>query len=363
MRKKIFLIFLAVLGACVLFVPILSRVFLTRYALREAEDLLQTHIEISSAELQILEAGVVIKGIKVYHPDRKDERLIEVDRADIRMRVLPIFVGDLAGVEFEMKHPKLIYTTTKSGEWELSRRIPLLMRGEGEKRLPVNVDEIVIKDGEVEYRDGKVGLTTKVSDVDLHVTHVRLPTKDEALPSKFKMHFKINRTADFEMKGRADFLSPKISFDSQAQLSGLPLPPFAPYYDNGLPVRITHGTVAMTSNAKCENDMLHAPAHVSIHGLQVEPKQAKLFGFASNLVVEGLKNKNGNLDLDTLISGNIRSPQFHVMTDLTSGFVKGLSHGLVTAVPSAIGDTLKGAGTGVKEGAKSGLDKLKGLFH
>lgn len=362
MTKKIFLIFLAALGACVLFIPLLSRFFLTRYALREAEDLLQTHIEISSAELQIMEAGVVVKGIKVYHPDRKEERFIEVDRVDLRLRLIPMLFGDLAGVELKMKHPKIVYATTRAGDWELSRRIPLLRSGPGEKRLPVNVDEIVIDDGEVDYRDGKVGLNTKVSDIDVHVTHVRLPVKNDPLPAKFKMSLKINREARLEMKGRADFLSPKISFDAEAQLNGLSLPPYAPYYDHGLPVRITRGSMGMTSAAKCENDFLHAPAHVVIHGLQVEPKQAKIFGFASDIVVDSLKNRNGNLELDMLISGNIRNPQFHVMTDLTAGFMKEFSHGLITAVPNAVGETLKGAGQGVKDGASSGLGKLKGLF-
>src|SRR5262249_20570417 len=144
--------------------------------------------------------------------------------------------------------PKLVYVTTKSGEWELANKVPLFRRGEGEKRLPVNIDEIVMKDGEVEYHDGKVGMTTQVNDINLTVAHVRLPTKNDSLPSRFKMIFEIDRSAKFKMDGRAVFLSPKIPFVSQASLAGLPLPPFAPYYDHGLPVRITHGSLAMTSH-------------------------------------------------------------------------------------------------------------------
>jgi hypothetical protein len=364
--KKFLKIFAVVLfvfgGAAVLFVPLLSQAFLTRIAIREAESLLQTHVQIASAELRLLQAEVVFRDIEVFHPDRKNEKIVEVGRADIRLKILPILFGDLAGLEFRMDRPKLVYITTKTGQWELSRRIPLLMRGEGEKRLPVNIDAIVIKNGEVEYRDGKVGMTTKVHDIDVDVTHVRLPTKKEPLPAKFKMSFDIARGGGFNMKGRADFLSPKISFDSDASLSGLPLPPYAPYYDKGLPVRITHGSASMSSKAKCENDYLNAPTHVAVSGLSVEPKQAKIFGFAANTVVDALKDKHGQVELDMLINGNIRSPQFHVMTDLTAGFVGALSHGLVMAIPNEVGNVLKDGGEGVKKGAESGLDKLKGLF-
>jgi hypothetical protein len=360
--KVVGLFFLIFGGACLLFIPLLSRAFLTRLATRQAESLLQTHVRISSAELRILQGEVVIQDVAVFHPDRKEEKIIEVGRIDIRVKPFPIISGGLAGVEFHMDHPKLVYATTKTGQWELSKRFPLLMRGEGEKRLPVNIDEISIKDGEVDYRDGKVGMTTKIHDIDLDVTHVRLPTKEEPLPAAFKMSFDIARGGAFHMKGQADFLSPKISFVSDAGLSGLPLPPYAPYYDKGLPVRITRGSASMSTKAKCTDDYLNAPTHVVISSLSIEPKQAKIFGFASNTVMDALKDKNGQVEMDMLISGNIRNPQFHVMTDLTGKFVEALSKGLVMAVPNMIGGVLKGGGEEVKKGAESGLDKIRGLF-
>jgi len=364
--KKIFrilILFVVILGgASVLFVPLLSRAFLTRMAIHEAERLLQTRVRVANSELRILEGRVIAQGIEVFHPDRKDEKIIEVTRAAIQIKPWSMLFGKLAHVEFEINHPKLIYTTTKSGQWELSKRIPLFMKGEGEKRLPVNIDEITLKDGEVEYIDGKVGMTTKIKDIDAKVRNVRLPTPEDKLPATFQMSFDIGGGGHFTMKGKADFLSPKVSFDADANLAELPLPRYAPYYDKGLPVRITHGSMAMSSPAKCENDYLKAPAHVVISGLAVEPKQAKLFGFAANTVVDAIKDRNGQLELDMMISGNIRNPQFHVMTDLTAGFIASLSKGLVMAIPNQIGDVLKGGGEEIKKKTESGLDKIRGIF-
>ncbi|HSA59900.1 MAG TPA: DUF748 domain-containing protein [bacterium] len=360
---KILLIALVVFGgASVLFVPLMSRAFLTQMAVREARKVLQTDVRIASSELRLLEGRVIAQGIEVFHPDRKNEKIIEVARAAIQIKPWPMLFGKLAHIEFEIDAPKIVYATTKTGQWELSKRIPLLMRGEGEKRLPVNIDEITIRNGVVDYRDGKIGMTTRVTDIDVKVRNVRLPTKESPLPASFKMDFDIGGGGDFSMTGKADFLSPKISFESDANLTGLPLPRYAPYYDKGLPVRITRGSMAMTSHAQCDKDYLKAPAHVVISGLAVEPKQAKIFGFAANTVVDSLKDRNGRVELDMMISGNIRNPQFHVMTDLTAGFVESLSKGLIMAIPSQMGEALKGAGEGVKKGAESGLDKLRGIF-
>ncbi len=358
MKNKLLFFVVIFVGATVLFIPFISRGFLTRYALQKTEEMLQTRIELASASLYLLQGSLVIQDVKVFHPDRKQEEIISVRKVEIKLKPWPMIFGDLAGLEFSMDHPKLVYATTRTGSWELSDRIPLLRRGKGEVRFPVNIDEISMKNGKVEYRDGKVGKTTRIEDIDVKVTHGRLPTPKDRLPAKFKMDFDIEGGGDFMMEGRADFLSSKVSFDSQVSLSGLPLPPYAPYYDAGIPVRITRGTMALASHAKCEKDYLNAPGHVSISGMEVEPKSVKIFGFASNVVVGALKDKRGNLEMDVLITGNIRNPQFHVMNDFSEAFVKSLSHGLIMAIPN----TIKDFGEGVGKGVESGFEKFKGLF-
>jgi hypothetical protein len=359
MKKKFLLFVVILIAAIILFIPFISRGFLTRMALQKAEELLQTHIELSSASLQLLQGSVVLRGLKIYHPDRKKEKIAEAGRVSLKLNYFPMIFGHLGELILEMDHPKLIYTTTRSGQWELSNRIPLLRKGKGEARLtPFNIERITINGGEVEYRDGRVTsppTVTRLSDIDVRVRRVQLATKEDPLPAKFDAEFDIQKAGRFQMEGRGDFLSPKISFDSEVKLTSLPLPPFAPYYEPSLPVRIRRGTLAMSSKAKCEKDYLRAPAHATISGLEVEPKGTKIFGFTSDRVVQSLKDKEGNVELDILIAGNIRNPQFHLVGDLSGAFVKGLSQGLMKLTAEEIGK-------GVKEGVESGLEKLKGLF-
>jgi hypothetical protein len=353
--KKIIIIAVTVAAAFVLFVPTISRAFLTRYALMTAKDVLQMEVTISSAELHLLSGSVRINDMAIYHPTRKDETFIEVDRVDLGVSIIPLFRGEKPSLKVDINSPELVYATDKQGNWELKEQVPLFRRGEGEKRLPMNVDRITISDGHLEFRDGRVGKTTELSDIDIDVKRVQLPTEGDPLPAKFDMSFKIDGSAKYHMKGQADFLSPKISFDSDISLAGLPLPPFAPYYDRrDMPIRITRGNMAMTSHAKCNKDYLSAPAHMTLSRLNVEPKKGSIKGFAADRVVDGIKSRDGRLELDVMISGNIRNPNFHVANVFSKAFAGGFAKGMAEVardVPGKVGDVGRDVGS-----------KIKGLF-
>ncbi len=353
--KKILIILVACVAALVIFIPFISRGFLTHFALMYAERVLQMKVRISNAELHVLSGSVLINDMAVYHPTRKDETFIEADSVSMGLKISPIFVGKKPWLRVDIDAPKLVYVTDRRGNWELRDQVPLFRRGKGERRLPLNVERITIDDGFIEFRDGKVGKTTKLSDIEVDVKKVQLPTEKDPLPAKFELSFKIDGTAKYKMKGRADFLSPKISFDSDIKLTGLSLPPFAPYYDKrSMPVRITRGNLAMTSHAKCKDDYLNAPAHMTITSLSIEPKKTAILGFAADRVVDNLKDKHGRLELDAMITGNIRSPNFHITNDLSQAFAgsfaKGLTQGMKD-LPGKLEDVGKDIGS-----------KVKGLF-
>lgn len=351
--QKVLISVAALCAALILFVPIISRAFLTHYALRTAKRALKMEVSISSAELRLLTGSVRIKHLAVYHPQRKDETFIEADRVDLDVDLAQLFIGRKPSVSVVIDSPRLVYATDKRGDWELKSQVPLFRRGTGERRLPLNVDRIIIDDGFVEFRDGKVGKTTKLSDIDLDVKRVQLPTEDDPLPSTFDLEFEIDGAADVSMKGRADFLSPTISFDSDIKLTGLPVPPFSPYYDRGgMPVAITRGFMAMTSHAICREDYLRAPAHMTLSSLRVEPKKKNIMGFAADRVVESLKDRDGRLELDVMITGNIRSPNFHVASSVSKAFAGSFSKVLVKDVPDKLEEAGKGIGS-----------KIKGLFE
>lgn len=354
--------FVALIAATVLFFPLISRAFLTKMSETVAERLLQTNVELASAEIQLMTTTFVIRHLKVYHPERTEETFIEADRIGIQIDLFPLVLKDLLQVSMSIDDPKFIYATNRRGDWELADKIPLFKRGEGEARMrPLNVESIRIDDGDIEYHDGKVSqppTVIKVSNLNLDVTRVRLPTEEDPLPAKFDLKLVINDSGKLRMKGRADFLSPKSSFDTTIKLRNLDLPPLAPYYEANLPVRVKEGIVHLDSEGHCRNDQLNSPAHVSLRDLQVEPKKKNIMGFAAKNVVQSLEDKEGNLDMDIVITGNIRNPQVLLSTKLAKAFASSFSEALIKDVPGA----LEKVGEDVGGAVESGVEKLKGLF-
>jgi hypothetical protein len=368
---KKFLIFAAVfLTIFMVVVPLLSRPYLTRFALQKAQEALGTRIELDSASLQILQGSVVLRGLRIFHPYRKDEKIAEVRRLGVRIEYFPMLQGKTGLVSLELTRPWIVYQINKDGEWDLQRWVDSLTKDTKPKKekeakppLPIVVERIVISNGQVDYRDGHVSsppTPISISDIDFKITALQLPTPVHPLPSQFKGSFVVNVAAQANFAGRGDFLSPKMSFDGTASLTGLSLLPLAPYYESGLPMKITQGVLSFSTEASCKNNDLQAPLHLEIHDLQTEPKK---MGFLKDTEKEigippvGTVNL-GDLKLDVMVTGDIQDPHFHLASDISKIFVKKLSEQLIQFAPRAV----EGIGDEAGKRVKEGLDKFKGLF-
>jgi len=317
------------------------------YIRQKGEEVLKTHWEFSKMVLDPLGREVFLHDVKVYHPDRKNETIAQVDEVRIELKSLASLLHSYRPIEITLEHPKILFATTHNGDWELAGRIPLLQRGEGEKRLdPFDIETVAVQDGSVEFRDGRKGVVIPLSKVEFKADHWRLPSKEEPLPVSFEASFKILNSAEAKVKGKGDFLSPQTSLSADLKVKGLPLPPFAPYYEQGLPARVVQGAASFSVQARCDGDRLHVPVHSEVSGLKIELKKNKAFGFMADSIVDQMKNSRGNVEIDLMISGDLRRPQFVVLTDLDP----------------TVGQGIKATGHEIKEGVKSGWKKFKGLF-
>lgn len=325
-----------------------------RIAQGQAHRLLQTRVEFSEVELDFLKRIVTVHNLKVFHPDRANEMLVEVEKLRMSLWGNPFRKIDAPKIAIHLEKPKILFITDRRGEWEISNRVPMLRRGPGEERLkPFDVEEVTVTDGELIFRDGRVSrppIVTSLKDIQLRVEELGLPTEQNPLPAKFVTSFKIGDSAKAQLEGKGDFLSPKTSLAAKLTVAGLPLPPYAAYYDHGLPVRILKGYASFSTHASCEQDYFHIPARARVSDLQVELKKQKAFGFVADMAIDSLKNRHGQVELDFLIQGPLTHPQILVLTDFNK------------AVQAGFSQKMKGVGTTIKEGTKSGFGKVKDFF-
>ncbi len=367
LTSKIGLAILIIAASLALFIPLISQVFLTPITKGLAESLLKSQVHIGNAELHLLSGSIIVNNTKVYHPTRKEDVYMKADQIAVTVRPLAFLFRKKGSVAISFDEPHMTYQTDRHGKWELSNEVPLFRRGKGEKRLPVNIDKIVIEDGSVTYIDnkfGKSGVTTKITDVDLEVNDVRLPTEKGELPAEFDMDLRINNSGKLSMSGKADFLSPKISFDADIKLKGLNIVPFSPYFQKrSIPVHIVKGTAAMTSQAHCKNDYLKAPAQVSLSNFVIKPKGKLLGGLPAQAIVDGLKERDGELKLNMMIEGNINNPRFILANNLPRAFAAAVTKGLSQDIGNEVREAMEKTGSGIKKGLDEGVNKLKGLFR
>lgn len=365
MKKWKWLIIVA--GAIVfvlLLVPFLSRGYLTQLALKKASEVIGAPVQISHAELDLLRGGIAIHHLKIFNPLRTQEIFTVVDKLSVRFPLIPLLKGEKGRLALSAQEPVVHYRTNSQGNWELKNKFFGSSKPAGKTELPFHLASLAVGNGTVYYHDGKVGKTTTLSSLGLKVKNL----------STFWMETIIDGQGKLRIEGDGDFLAGKISFQINMTLKTLPLVPYEAYYeDPKLPVKIAAGSVSLTGKAKCEKNYLHAPVHAKIHQLEVEPKRNILVGEAADRLLEELKNKEGNLELDFLIEGNLYNPQFHITTNLAQAFGKAVASTLIKEVPQLIEkakvlpeevrstiETIKQGD--VQKGIETGVKKLKGIF-
>lgn len=283
-----------------------SRPYLTNLALKKAGEMVGAPVTLSHAEINVLAGGLVIHDLKV---------------------------GDFLTIQ------KVVV------------RLPLLALLKKQKPAP----NITMTNGKYTYRDRAVGKTTILSDIDAKIKG----------NGTFSIQTRLDDKAPLSVKGSGDLFAKQISFEAKAALKQLPLSPFEPYYDDPTgKFRIIRGSVTLTGPVTCKKNKLHSPLHATVHNLEIEPKQQMLFGFAADKVLAELKDQKGNLELDLLISGDIKSPQFRLLTDLNRAIGNAIAATLIKEIPKAIESLPQELNPQklIPKDVQEGIDKLKGIF-
>ena len=349
-KRNRFMIVGAVLFALLLGGGLLAYREVLSFIQQKSWELLGTEMEFVDFQADFSPPGIHLRGVQIHHPDRKKEKISELNGLSFQLE-------DLSSkrIKIHLHQPRIVFITNREGDWELAGRIPLIRRGEKEGRLtPLDVEELEVSGGEVEFRDYRVSqppVITRLQGIDFRLKGLRHATPENPHPSVFEAEFKTEEGARFEIKGKGSFLSPKTSFQADLKVQALPLPRYAAYYQGPtVPVHIQSGSASFAAVVLCEEDQLKAPVHAEIRGLQVELKKNKSFQFGAEMALDSLRNSRGNVEMDLMISGDLRRPRFAILTDFEAAFKK------------AIGDKFKGVGKSISEGTKSGFRKVKGIF-
>ena len=234
---------------------------------------------------------------------------------------------------------------------------------------PVTVKKIEVINGSVDYLDRKTPATpvlTKVRTIAFVMRDVSLPFTDTFSDYVLSATIPGNHsTGSIKSKGKIEIKTKDM--DLKAEVKGLDITAFKPYFQKESPVDITRGLLDLDIDVKVASGRLHAPGTVVLKDLQFQNGPGmggKFMGMPLSLVVALLKKSNDEIPLSFVMEGDLNNPKFdlkeNLMNRITVAMAGKLGLPLKGITQAVTGLGAKGAnevGSGVK-GIEKGLRNL-----
>ena len=310
-------------------------------ALGPGSELRELKIGWSSIEL----AGLTIKGIKDWPTDKT----LEAERVTIVPSLKSLFTDNIKIASITIEKP-YISTYRTPGKLAL---VPTLLRpgadrekqgaGEPPKRMVV-IDRITIHDGVMEVFDATVGRPP----VKARLERIEASVNDIVAPAlKDKVTFQIDAVVKGKRRdGKMNITGwvAEIGRDSSSQfvLEGVDLVSLQPYLAQKGDVRVERGSLDLNLKSEVRNNQLDGKGRLVIRELQLAQSSGFMgtfMGMPRNAVVNSLKDRNGAIDVDFVLKGDVTHPNFSLN--------EALSTRIAASLAGQLGFSLKELGEGI----------------
>jgi hypothetical protein len=212
-----------------------------------------------------------------------------------------------------------------------------------EKTLNINIALVELSNSEVSIEDYTQGEKVNVRLADLQANVENISAGKSNL-TQYSLKTTINEHAPFTIQGNGNFLNPKISATAMIDLNELGLRPFSPYTLNLSSRPIEKGVISIDVDVELIENHFKSENHISIKGFDLGKKQdhESTSKLPIALAVGVLKNKDGVIEIDIPLSGDIDDPSFSVTKQVLK-ILTNLITNVATAPLSMIGGMLSGS--------------------
>jgi hypothetical protein len=243
----------------------------------------------------------------------------------------------------------------------------------GASALPkISVNTMTISNAAVQFTDRSVQppVKTSIDEVNGTITGI---SSDELNRADLHLTAKAGRTGPIEITGKLNPLSTNAPTDLRVSLTNVDLVPTSAYAGKFLGYRLNRGKLGLQVQYEVSQRKLNAKNLVVLDqftlGEKVDsPDAVKL---PIRLAIALLKDRNGKIELDVPIEGNLDDPQFHFGKVIAHVIVNIITK-MVTSPFAALGAVFGGKGEevsyqdfspGSTELQQANLEKLDTLLH
>jgi hypothetical protein len=243
----------------------------------------------------------------------------------------------------------------------------------GGSALPkVTVDTMAISNATVQFTDRSVQPPVKTSIDEISGTLTGI-SSEELHRADVHLTAKAGRTGPIEITGKINPLSTNAPTDLRVTIADMDLVPTSPYAGKFLGYRLNRGKLGLQVQYEISNRKLNAKNVVTLDQFTLgekvnSPDAVKL---PIRLAIALLKDRNGKIELDVPIEGNLNDPNFH-FGKVILHVLGNIMTRLITSPFAALGAVFGGKGEEVSyqdfapgsvELQQSNLEKLNTLIN
>ncbi len=228
------------------------------------------------------------------------------------------------------------------------------------KAVEVRIGQVELVDSAVEFFDASVrqpALKVRLEQLNARVGPLAFP--DLTGQSQLQVEGVIkgqHRDGQLNLAGQVELASKES--DLKTRLRGVDLTALQPYLIKAAETGVRRGTMDLDLHTTVKKNQLHGPGTLTLHQLELSSSGNSFMGMPRSAVVGMMKDRQGRISVNFVLSGNINDPAFSLNENLMGK--------VGSAVADSLGISLEGLAKGVGSAGGSvarGLgDSLGKLF-
>jgi len=335
---------------------------------KKVEPFFEGQLKIDSIGISIFRGSIIIKNVELLQPPGFiTNSFLQIKTIKVKIAILPLLKKQLVVNGITILQPEINLVQLKNGETNTTYYLSKIKKSSNSSSSPLNfhLDKLSIQKGEIalySYKMCSKQPAFLIKNFNFDIRNVNIPN-DKNIPSQFNISGIIasSNPATIKSNGEGVFLGGPISFNAKTKIEKISLGDFSYLYPE-TPVMIKEGQVWVDSDAECKKNYLISKQHVEIKNLKIDSKggfvKKTLLGLPANGFVKFLEDKNGYLNFDFEISGNLNNLKINIKETIEQAVAKSIKDKIgsnVIETAEKLGENLK------KTGEKAGKS-IKNVF-
>lgn len=228
--------------------------------------------------------------------------------------------------------------------------------GRSRRDGPVHVDELILRDGRLEYLDGAVSKPPHripFTAVQARLQPLVIPGDGSASDMAFSGTVQDNRNGEATVRAQGKVVVGGADADMTVAARNMDIRYAAPYLAENGAGSLSGGSMDLDMKTSIVERELKASGTVALHNLKFSG-DGSLFSLPRKAVLAALKDKSGTVRFEFALSGRLDNPKFSVTRGFSAQVAQGFGH--------AIGVGAEGAAEGVAGAVKELGNALSDLL-